>query len=358
MLRARLRRLTKRAPRVVVVSGPRPAEPMGLPLAERRLLEALPEAAEGLAVPPLRVVGGRAARRYAREIGGRWIPAPPGRSWEAAWHGGDLVHLVGLDLPPPRRRRFVATIFDLAPLRYDDEGTMPPWFDEVVKRAALLLTPSAFSASELQAVADVPPERIRVFGLAPVVEAARRTPLARRELAELGIESPFVLRSGGYTQRKNVSLLLQAWREISDATLVLVGPAQPARARLLAEARPERVVVLDYVPEALLARLIRSATLVVSSSLYEGFGLPPLEALAAGTPVVAVRTPFAEEVCGDAALLVGADPASLRAGMTRVLTDQNFAAQLAAAGRKRCTEFTWSRVAHRVVSAYEAALAG
>ena len=343
--------------RIVLVSGSRAADPMGLALAEGRLLETLPAAAEGLRLMRTRVVGGRAARRYALAIGGRWIPAPPRRSWQAAWHGSDLVHLLGLDVPPPSRSRFVATVFDLAPLRYDDEGGLSPWFDDVLERAELLLAPSAFTASELTTLRGVSPERIRVFGLAPVVEAAGVAPLSTLELAELGIASPFVLRSGGYTRRKNVSLLLEAWRDMGDAILVLAGPPQRARAELLATVPPERAVVLDYVPESLLARLVRTAAVVVSPSLYEGFGLPPLEAMAAGTPVVAVRTPFAEEVCGDAALLVEPDPVALREALVRVLDDERLASELSAAGRARSAAFTWRAVAERVTSTYREALA-
>lgn len=343
--------------RVALVSGPREPEPMGLALAERRLLQALPGTAGGLTLTRTRVVGGRAARRHARRIAGRWIPALPGHSRRAAWRGSDLIHLLGLDVPPPLRGRFVATVYDLSPLRYDDEGTLPPWFDDVVARAALLLTPSAFTASELATLRGVPPERIRVFGLAPAIDARGSAPLSTSELAELGIRAPFVLRCGGYTQRKNLPLLLEAWRGVDNADLVLVGPAQPTRDRLLDGIADPRIVVLDYVPETLLARLMRSAAVLVSPSLYEGFGLPPLEAMAAGTPVVAARTPFAEEVCGAGALLVAPEASALREALTRVLTDDRLASELRAAGLVQSAAFTWQAAAERVTDAYREAIA-
>ena len=343
--------------RVALVSGPRGPEPMGLALAEQRLVQALPAAAEGLTLTRTRVVGGRAAHRHAHRIGGRWMPAVPGHATRAAWYRSDLVHLLGLDVPPPDRGHFVATVYDLSPLRYDDEGTLPPWFDEVVARAALLLTPSAFTASELLTLRGVSTERIRVFGLAPAVDARGSVPLSPGELADLGIRPPFVLRCGGYTQRKNLSLLLEAWRGVNDTDLVLVGPAPPARDRLLAKVGDARIVVLDYVSEVLLARLLRTATVLVSPSLYEGFGLPPLEAMAAGTPVVAVRTPFAEEVCGDAALLVAPEPDALREAVISVLTDTQRASELSTAGLARSATFTWRAAAERVTAAYREAVA-
>src|SRR3954454_3048409 len=145
--------------RVAIVSGARSATPMGLELAEQRLLEAL-RAADTSIELDVRVVGGRAARAHARRVRGRWIPALPTRPWTAAWAGADLVHLVGLELPRPRHKPFVATVYDLSPLHYDDEGSLPPWIDEIAARAALLLTMSEFTASALHEHLGVPRERI------------------------------------------------------------------------------------------------------------------------------------------------------------------------------------------------------
>jgi len=325
---------------------------MGLELAELRLLDALRAARKSIELD-IRVVGGRAARRHARRVHGQWIPAIPARPWATAWRGADLVHLIGLDLPPPKKRPFVAMVHDLSPLHYDDEGTLPPWIKEIAERAELLLTPSAFTADELHRHLNVPRERVHIIGGAPVLEAAHAEPLSSAELRGLGVEPPFVLRYGGYTARKNVSRLLEAWAKVPFGTLVLAGPRQAARKDILAAAPSlERVVVLDYVPQVLLAQLLRSAAVLASTSLYEGFGLPPLEALAAGTPVVAVATPVAEEVCGNAAILVKDEADALGDAIRRVLTENELADQLRQAGQGRAAGSCWSSAAAEVLRAY------
>ena len=139
---------------------------MGLERAEARLLGAISSRPQDVALD-VRVVGGRSARSYARRIGARWIPARPGTMPRRATVHADLIHLLALDLPPPRKARFVVMVHDLSPLHYDDEGQLPPWIDEIVEHAALVLTPSAFTASELQKHLGVPEQRIRIIGGAP-----------------------------------------------------------------------------------------------------------------------------------------------------------------------------------------------
>ena len=101
---------------------------MGLERAEARLLEAIRSRPRSVALD-VRVVGGRAARSHALRIGARWIPARPGTLPRRATMRADLVHLLGLDLPPPRNSRFVVMVHDLSPLHYDDEGQLPPWVE-------------------------------------------------------------------------------------------------------------------------------------------------------------------------------------------------------------------------------------
>jgi glycosyltransferase involved in cell wall biosynthesis len=322
-----------------------------------RLLEALRERPPDDIVLDLRVVGRRTARAHAKRIGERWIPARRAVLPEIAVRGADLVHLIGLDLPPPRRRSYVAMVHDLAALHYDDESAFPPWTDDIVRGARLLLTPSAFTASELTRHFQVAPSRIRVIGGGPALEAANAEPLSPHELEELGIEPPFVLRIGGYTKRKNVPLLVDAWTGVPTGTLVLAGPSHPVRARILAAApASSRIVVLDYLSQTLLSRLLRSAGALVSTSSYEGFGLPPLEAMAAGTPVVAVDTPFVREICGDAAILVERHPDALAQALAEVLADAELSERLRAAGRDHIRGWTWSAAADRVIAAYRSAL--
>lgn len=339
--------------RVAIVCGARSAQPMGLAIAERHLLAALRRTPDRPSLE-LRVVGGRAAMRYAKAVGARWYPAAPGRMPRRAGRSSDLVHL--LDLPPPRGR-FVATVHDLAPMRFRDEGDLPPWVGDVAARATLLITPSHFTASELGDLLDVPPERIRVVPNGPGHAVSSLTPpLGGSELAELGIRAPFVLRMGGYTERKNVPRLLAAWPEIrrrTGATLALVGPPHDVRAGQLNVAPSlDGVVVLDYVPASLVPGLIRAARVVVSPSIYEGFGLPLLEAMCGGVPVVAVRTPSSEEVCGAAAILVADDTSSLAEGIVASLHDEPLRARLITAGMQRAQQFTWAQAAEQLVKVY------
>jgi glycosyltransferase involved in cell wall biosynthesis len=346
--------------KVALVTGTRSAQPMGLELAEEKLINALRVSAhaKGFALD-VRVVGGRGARRYAARLGARWIPAPPGRSGSLAWYAADLVHLAGLDLQPPSRKPYVATVYDLSPLHFADEGQLPTWLPNVLQDASLLLVPSAFTATELNEHFGVSKARIRIFRLGAVFDAKAAKPLDHDELRAMRIEPPFALRYGGYTTRKNVSLLLKAWARIPFGTLVLAGPVQPTRAQILANAPSlDRIVVLDYVPQALLTRLLRTADALVSTSIYEGFGLPPLEAMAAGTPVVAVAAPFTTEVCGDAALLVEETARAVADAVCQVFVDQALASRLRVAGSSRAAGFAWQEAAASVIRAYESAAPG
>lgn len=342
--------------KVTIISGPRTSQPMGLESAERNLLAAMGTDTDGVALE-LRVVGGRAAGRYARSMGARWHPTRPGGMPWRAWRSADLVHLIGLDLPPPPRGRFVATVHDLAAVRFADEGQLPEWTADIAARASRIVTPSRFTAGELEKLLGVPQKRIRVIPNGPGLPVSPATEaLSERELGELGLGLPFVLRTGGYTQRKNFPVLLDAWPEVrrrTGAFLALAGPPQSARDAQLATAPSlDGVVVLDYVPAALMPRLLRSAAALVSTSTYEGFGLPPLEAMAGGVPVVAVRSGAVEEVCGEAALLVEDDSAALTDAIVVALEDEQRRDWLVTAGLARSASFRWERAAEHLLGVY------
>jgi glycosyltransferase involved in cell wall biosynthesis len=345
--------------KVAVVTGPRDLRPMGFGLAERLIIGALRAAPSELEVM-VHVVGGRSARRYARAIDAQWQPARPGRLPARVERQADLVHLTSLEIEPPTRTPYVVSVADVAPLRFPDEGELAPQAQRVIERAAAAIVPSRFTAAELVELFDIAADRVHVAPQAvghPVSPAT--VPLSHDELSELGLRTPFAIRLGGYSQRKGLPLLLDAWPAVQQRTnlqLALVGPDQPARTSALAgAATQEDVVAVDYLPAEVVPRLLRAASMLVSSSTYEGFGLPPLEALSAGVPVVAIGAAAVREVCSDAALYAS-DSGSLAAAMIRVHADEDLAVRMIRAGLQRAAGFIWERNAEETLRVYREVL--
>lgn len=273
-----------------------------------------------------------------------------------AYRRADLVHRFDLRLPPYPGAE-VVTVHDLPPLRFDDEGTLPRWAASSARRARLAICPSAFAAGEVATLLGQPRARVVPNG---VSDAFRRGAAAAPDvLARHGLDGRFVLHAGGATKRKNLESLAGAWRRVSTAlpgvTLALCGPADPRRARLFA--RLPATHWIGHRHPAEVAALMRAASAVVVPSLYEGFGLPALEGMACGTPVVAADRGALPEVCGDAALLVEPTAAAVAEGIEAVLTDESLARRLGAAGPPRAEPYTWEAAAAATLAVYEEALA-
>jgi glycosyltransferase involved in cell wall biosynthesis len=175
-------------------------------------------------------------------------------------------------------------------------------------------------------------------------------------LSQYGLKRPYILALGNIHPRKNLARLLAAYgclrqsRESAPA-LVWAGIPRWASSELLAQARAAGVLLPGFVAQADLPALYRQATMLVYPSLYEGFGLPPLEAMACGTPVVTSKTTSLPEVVGEAALTV--DPSSteeIAAAMARLLDDASLRRHLHQAGLARAAEFTWSRTAESILA--------
>lgn len=277
----------------------------------------------------------------------------------------DVVHGTNFVVPPTRAAGRVVTVHDLSYVHDRDE--MPASiarFDDLVAWAvrggAAVHVPSAYVAGE---VAERYPgaDITVVHEGAPVPWGAG----ARRD------GPPTIVAVGTALRRKRFPLLVEAFGLVAadpahaDARLCLVGAEGPdsqaveAAVERLPPPVRGRVRLAGRLDERELRRVVGGAAVVAVPSTYEGFGLPVLEAMAAGVPVVATRAGSLPEVAGDAARLVAADDAAaLATGIADVLADDTLAAHLAEAGLARAATFTWDATAAGLVALYERVAAG
>jgi glycosyltransferase involved in cell wall biosynthesis len=309
-----------------------------------------------------------ALRGRADSTVARWrIPA---RAVQMLWHrfgrptiaglarGADVVHATNFVLPPTGGLPGVVTVHDLS---FERDDTFPggerlrelvPWS---ARRAARVLVPSAAIGGDVVDHLGLDSERVVVTheGVAPVFFGA--TPLGDLALEGLGIGRPFALAVGTLEPRKNLARLLEAWRRarLSGWTLAIAGP------KGWGPDLPETpgVRLLGWLDDDSLPGLLAAAALFCYPSLYEGFGLPPLEAMAAGAPALVGRYSAAPEVLGDAALMVDpTDADAIADGLRRLAEDDGLRRRLTAAGRLRAASFTWERTARATLDVYRAAV--
>jgi glycosyltransferase involved in cell wall biosynthesis len=294
------------------------------------------------------------------------------------WLAGrvDVFHATNFVAPPARRAAVVVTVHDLTYLRYPEMVTAASaryrdLVPRALRRGAIVCTPTAAVADEVADAYRLPPERLVVtsLGVGPAWRAA--TPPDPAWLAGRGLPERYLLFVGNREPRKNLPTLLTAYRDLLASRvpggvagppgdlppLVLVGPPGWGEALDLAGLPPEAVRTPGYLPEDDLARVVAGAAALACPSWYEGFGLPALEALACGTPVVAADLPALREVLGDQAELVPpGDATALADAVARVLDDPG-GEPARAARRARAAAFTWAACARATLSAYHRALA-
>jgi glycosyltransferase involved in cell wall biosynthesis len=277
----------------------------------------------------------------------------------------DVVHDAGY-IVPPSRAPLVATVHDLLFLRYPEHytrhslGVFRRGFALAKRDARLVICPS--HATEAACVASgIDADRVRVvpLGVRRTEPDAERTERVRRRFL---IDRPYVLFCGTIEPRKNVRRVLQAFRGVGDrdVELLLAGPRgwkEDVGDEL--SALNGRARAVGFVGREDLDVLYAGAAVVVYPSLAEGFGLPVLEAMANGAPVVTSAGTATEEVAGDAALLV--DPTDVEAigdAIRRLLDDRALAAELGSAARARASTYTWARSAELVAAIYAEAASG
>jgi glycosyltransferase involved in cell wall biosynthesis len=315
--------------------------------------------------PDLPASAGRAPGRFpARLLRPLWAhtPLPPVEILSGrveVFHGTNFV------LPPAARAGGVVTIHDLAFLRFPhtvtgDVAHYKSLVPLALRRARAVVTVSEAIADEIRAEysADLPPLFVAPNGVDP--DWARARPASDDDLDRLGLPHRYVLFVGNLEPRKNLGTLLRAHtaarrQDPSTPALVLVGPA--GWGDRWQGARPDvgDVVLAGYLAGSDLRRVVARAAAVCMPSLYEGFGLPVLEALAAGRPVFASDIPAHREVAGGNAVLLPPDDVD---AWTGALSAPERTAGTEAARRAHAARYTWARSARIHMDAYRRAAAG
>lgn len=282
----------------------------------------------------------------------------------------DILHGPDFALPPSIGMRRIATIHDVAYLTVPEVvapknvAYLQSTVRRTVARADHIITDSRCTADDLVNLLGVPRERVTPIHLgidarfAPVRDAARRTALDER----FGLAHPLVLAVGTIEPRKRYDALIAAFARARS---------QPGGPRMLAIAGPKRwraeetvaaadaygvtdtVRFLDFIPEADLATLYSTADVLAMPARYEGFGLPVVEAMACGTPVVCSNTGSLPEVVGDAALVVDvAADGALADALVRAVSEAELRERLTQRGVERAAQFTWERAARQTLDVY------
>lgn len=296
----------------------------------------------------------------------------------------DLMHFPHWNVPLGYKKPFVVTIHDLTMYHYPrpDATTLGPvkyWMKDrvhrhvvahAVKCAKAIVTTSEFTKHDVHETLNVPKEKMTVTYQAPFHIRTKKKPCAADIDAlceKYGIIRPYVLYVGAAYPHKNLSGLLAAWHlfeeqyDTGSHHLVLAGKHNEFYRRLLVDSdalyRCNRASYIGFIPDEELAQLYAGAHLFVFPSLYEGFGIPPLEALAAGVPVVSSNRSSLPEVLGEGALYV--DPeniAQFAEGVHRALTDEDLRAELYGKGREELRRFSWETLAKQTLAVYEASV--
>jgi glycosyltransferase involved in cell wall biosynthesis len=304
----------------------------------------------------VRALRRRVPARVLREAWAR-VAWPP-----VEWFSGrvDVFHGTNFVAPPSRRAGLVVTVHDLSYLRYPEMVTAASaryrtLVPAGLARGATVCTPTAAVADEVLDAYHLLPDRVVVTPLGVGPGWLEAEPPGAEWLAARGLPPRYLLFVGSREPRKNLRTLLAAYRELlaggAPPPLVLVGPPGWGEEPDLTGLPEGSVHTPGYLADAELARVVAGAAALAYPSWYEGFGLPALEALACGTPVVAGDVPALREVLGDQAELVDpGDAGALAAALAKAVEDGGGPARQAR--RAHAATFTWQRCAQATLSAY------
>jgi glycosyltransferase involved in cell wall biosynthesis len=286
----------------------------------------------------------------------------------------DLFHDTDYAVTPVRGRPRIATLYDTAYLRergfVSEEQSLHKHatVKRILQGVSRVITISEFAKSELVEAFGLDPDLVSVsyLGVDPVFLEEHGADAVAEAGERYGLAAPNVLYLGTLEPRKNLVRLARAFARLLEVepefTLVLVGRKGWAHERVFSVVEElgiaPNVRWLGHLGDRDAALLLKGAALVAYPSLYEGFGLPALEGMAAGVPVLSSDSHALREVCGDGALLVDPlDESAIYEGLRLLALDRGEAIEIAQRGRRRAEQFTWEACARRTLEAY-AAVAG
>jgi len=308
-----------------------------------------------------------------------WIP---GRfiqqSWKRAgfppfdWFSGpaDVFHFPNFIRPPLTHGRSVVTIHDASFMRYPETlesknyRYLKKCIQDTVDRADAIICVSQFTADELAALMSVPRAKLKAIhsGLPDSMRRADRDVVASLR-QKYKLERPYLLSVGTVEPRKNYTFLIDVFDQLDfDGDLVIAGmhgwKYERFLERVARSKKRDRIRLMEYVAEEDLPALYSGAEVFLITSLYEGFGFTPLEAMQCQTPVISAATGSLPEVLGDgAALIEHFDPEAWKVVVENLLTDTGRRQALAKQGHAQTARYTWEKAARQTWSVYRS-LAG
>ena len=330
--------------------------PTGVDRFAAELLRAwLPRAADTRSVRALMPANSVLKESHELSLQPEKVGALTGHAWEQLElprHSGDSMLLNLCNTGPVARRRQLVVLHDAGTIANPATYSLPfrgwyRWmFGGLMRRAGIVATVSRFSAGELMKLVGGRADRVELIQGAG--DHILRAQADRRVIERLGLAGQrYVLAVGSRTPNKNFSGVARAAALLTDLGCKVVA-AGGSNTRVFngVELDNESLVLAGYVTDGELRALYENAACFVFPSLYEGFGLPPLEAMLCGCPVVVSDRASLPEVCGEAALYCNPDdPTDIAAKLRRVLNSQLLQTELREAGRMRAREFSWSRAA-------------
>ncbi len=292
--------------------------------------------------------------------------------WHAFRDKVDLLHVPAFSGPVLRTCPMVLTVHDLMYTRHPEwlptqraRWYWGTWIPLTARRATAVITDSDYTKRDLVELAHVLPDRVHVVPLAldPLFLTPPSDDQVRTSASRLVGEAPYLLYVGSVDGRKDWRTLLQAYAlvrtRMPEVRLVIAGHIIQGRSQIHEHIQAcnvaDSVLCLGHVPDSELTRLYAGASIFVYPSWFEGFGLPLLEAMAMGVPVISYRTSSIPEVVGDAAILIDPpfDYENLACAMEQVLTDRLFRSGLVEKGSRRVKQFSWDRAAEETMAVYE-----